>query len=370
MTRALEPTREADFTFAEDRPFLLSAGGALQPVTLHYAQYGELSRRRDNVVLVCHALSGSARAADWWADLVGPGRPLDPEQHCVLCSNVIGSCYGSTGPVTIDPRTGRPFGGDFPPVSIADMVRAQAHLMDHLGIERLDAVVGGSIGGMQALAWATMFPERIGKCVAIGAAPLSAMGLALSHLQRQAIRNDPGWRGGHYPTDDPPAAGLALARAIAMCTYKSAELFGERFARRPNRAGEDPTRTLDGRYDVSGYLDYQGQSFVRRFDANCYLVVSKAMDTFELGPTPADEAEALRRIQAKVLLVGITSDWLFPPGDVQALAERMRAAGVEVRYEELTSTHGHDGFLADAAHLLPLLASWLSEPRRAAVRVG
>jgi homoserine O-acetyltransferase len=243
-------------------------------------------------------------------------------------------------------------------------------VIDHLGIEQLDAVVGGSIGGMQALTWASMFPERVGKCVAVGAAPLSAMGLALSHLQRQAIRNDPLWREGQYPADDPPVAGLALARAIAMCTYKSAELFGERFARRPNRAGEDPTRTLLGRYDVSGYLDYQGQSFVRRFDANCYLVVSKAMDTFELGPTPAEEAAALRRILAKVLLVGITSDWLFPPGDVQALAERMRAAGVEVRYEELQSAHGHDGFLADAAHLLPLLASWLNEPRRSAARVG
>jgi homoserine O-acetyltransferase len=363
MTTALAPTLEADFTFAADRPFRLDGGGELQPVTLHYAQYGELAPGRDNAVLVCHALSGSARAADWWPELFGPGLPLDPARHCVLCVNVLGSCYGSTGPTSVNPRTGLPYGGDFPVVSIGDMVRAQAELLDHLGIDCLRCVIGGSIGGMQALAWATRFPERVARCVAIGAAPLAALGLALSHLQRQAICGDPAWQGGHYAPDEPPAAGLALARAIAMCTYKSESLYQERYGRRPNRSGEDPACSLAGRFDVGGYLDYQGQIFVRRFDANSYLVISKAMDLFDLGRDPDEEAEALRRIRARVLLVGITSDWLFPPGDVRALTARLRAAGVEARYAELQSTHGHDAFLADAAQLAPLLTGAVDEVR-------
>jgi homoserine O-acetyltransferase len=366
MTTPLAPTREADYTFAADRPFRLDGGGELQPVTLRYAQYGELASGRDNAVLVCHALSGSARAADWWPELFGPGRPLDPARHCVLCVNVLGSCYGSTGPTSLNPRTGAPYAGDFPVVSIVDMVRSQAALLDHLGVERLRCVIGGSIGGMQALAWATLFPGRLAHCVAIGAVPLSAMGLALSHLQRQAIRGDPAWRGGRYAPDEPPAAGLALARAIAMCSYKSEELFQERYGRRPDRSGEDPARTPAGRFDVGGYLDYQGQIFVRRFDANCYLVISKAMDLFDLGRTADEEAEVLRRIRARVLLVGITSDWLFPPGDVRALAARMRAAGVDARYAELRSAHGHDAFLAEADQLVPLLADAVDEPRAVA----
>jgi homoserine O-acetyltransferase len=365
MSGPLATTLEADFTCAEDRPFRLDGGGELRPVVLRHARYGELNARRDNAVLVCHALSGSARAAEWWAEMFGPGRPLDPTRHCVLCANVLGSCYGSTGPTSLDPRTGAPYGADFPVVSIGDMVRAQALLLDHLGVERLRCVIGGSIGGQQALAWATLFPERVARCVAVGAAPLSAMGLALSHLQRQAIQGDPAWRGGRYPADDPPAAGLALARAIAMCSYKSEALYNERYGRRPNRGGEDPACSLAGRFDVGGYLDYQGQIFVRRFDANCYLVISKAMDLFDLGKTPAEEEAALRRVRARVLLVGIASDWLFPPGDVRALAERMRDAGVDAHYAELASAHGHDAFLADAAQLVPLVAEAVDDPRTA-----
>jgi homoserine O-acetyltransferase len=363
MSKSLEPTREADFTFAEEEPFRLDGGGELRPVTLRWAMYGTPSPARDNVILVCHALSGSARVFDWWADMFGPDRPFDLGRYCLVCANVLGSCYGSTGPRSINPRTDRPYGSDFPPVSIHDVVRSQAHLLDHLGIDRLHAVVGGSIGGMQALAWATTYPERLARCIAIGAAPLGALALAQSHLQRQAIVNDPAWRGGHYPPDAPPAAGLALARAIAMCTYKSAELFQERYGRRPNsRSKEDPVRSLAGRYDVGGYLDYQGEIFVRRFDANSYLVISKAMDTFEIGGRPGEDAAALRRIRAKVLLVGISSDWLFPAADVRALAERMRAAGVEVRYAELDSSHGHDSFLAEGHLLYPLVTAALCEP--------
>ena len=366
MGTNIEPTSEADCTFARDEAFRVS-GGELRPLTLRYATYGALNVLRDNAVLVCHALSGSARVGDWWPELFGSGRPFDTDRHCVIGINVVGSCYGSTGPRSVDARTGEPYGGDFPLVTIADMVRAQSLLLERLGIRKLRAVVGGSIGGMQALQWAVDFPERVERCVAVGAAPLPALGLALNHLQRQAVMNDPKWRSGHYAEDEPPEAGLALARAIAMCSYKSAELFDSRFARQPDRAGEDPGRSLGERFDVAGYLDHQGRTFTQRFDANSYLILSKAMDTFDLARGYASEEEALRRIRARVLLVGITSDWLFPAGEVRTLARRMSAAGVVCRYEELTSSHGHDGFLADANLLAPLLNDALSEQAHPAV---
>ncbi len=374
MSEALEPTFEADFTFANHEPFRLSGGACLQPVTLRYALYGNLNRARDNALLVCHALSGSARVGDWWPQLIGPNLPFDTTRYCVIGINVIGSCYGSTGPCSAHPnKPGEPYGSDFPVVTIRDMVQAQARLLEHLRIERLHTVVGGSIGGMQALSWAVDFPERVERCIAIGAAPLSAMGLALNHLQRQAIRNDPAWRGGDYPPDQQPAAGLALARAIAVCSYKSQELFSERFARKPDRSGEFPQSTLAARYDIAGYLDYQGSIFTSRFDANSYLILSKAMDTFEIAASDqaGDSLEvALRQIRARLLLVGISSDWLFPPGDVRALAWASRAAGVKANYAELTSSHGHDGFLAETAQLAPLIKAHLGEGQPAFARAG
>ena len=364
MSECLEPTVEADFTFAVDEPFDLDGGGHLRPVTLRYALYGELSQERNNAILVCHALSGSARVADWWPQLVGAGRLFDTTRYCVIGVNILGSCYGSTGPTSLNPdKPGETYGHDFPLVTIGDMARAQARLLDYLSIERLHSVVGGSIGGMQALSLAVNFPERVERCVAIGAAPLSAMGLALNHLQRQAILSDPAWRDGRYERGAQPVNGLALARKIAMCSYKSAELFDERYARHPDRSGEDPHASLRGRFDIAGYLDYQGLSFTERFDANSYLVISKAMDTFDLLQGYESEANALRRIRARLLLVGISSDWLFPAGDVYALAERARAAGVNATYRELVSSHGHDGFLADAELLAPIIGAHLEEER-------
>lgn len=367
MRGSLAPTLEADFTFARDEPFRLATGGELQPVTLRYALYGELNGARDNAILICHALSGSARVADWWPQLLGEGLPFDPARYCVIGINVIGSCYGSTGPLSENPRTpGEPYGPSFPLVTIRDWVRAQAELIDHLGIERLCAVAGGSVGGMQALQWAVDFPDRVERCIAVGAAPLSTMGLALNHLQRQAIRNDAAWQGGRYAPDRQPVAGLALARAIAMCTYKSAELFSERFARRADRSGEDPYHLLDGRFDIAGYLDYQGQSFTQRFDANSYILLSKAMDTFELSRGYESEEAALRRIRAAVLLVGIASDWLFPASDMRGLCERALRVGVHASYAELSSSHGHDGFLADTELLKPIIRNCLGMSARPA----
>jgi homoserine O-acetyltransferase len=353
------PTYEGDFGFAEDEPFYLESGGSLRPVNLRYAVYGELSERRDNAILVCHALSGSARAGDWWPQLFGEHGVFDLSRDCVICVNIIGSCYGSTGPKTINPSTGRAFGAGFPLIDARDWVRSQALLLDHLGVERLRAVIGGSIGGMQAIQWAIDRPGRVENCIAIGAAPLTAMGLALNHLQRLAIVNDAKWRKGEYEPGDGPGDGLALARALAMISYKSESLFAERFARNHNRNGEDPLRSFTGRYDIGGYLDYQGDIFTRRFDANSYLLITKAMDNFHPSRGYESERAALERVKARVLLVGISSDWLFPPAEVKALAERMKDAGVDAEYAELQSTHGHDGFLAEPDAFAPIVRHWL-----------
>ena len=366
MSEALQPTREGDLTLAFGEPFCLEAGGELQPISIRYAVYGGLDERRDNAVLVCHALSGSGRVADWWPEMFGP--VFDLKRDCVICSNVLGSCYGSTGPASINPNTGKPFGPDFPLVTIRDMVRAQAHLLEELGVKRLRTVIGASIGGMQALQWAVDYPERVEHCIAIGAAPLSAMGLALNHLQRKAIELDPDFEGGRYEPEAQPARGLGLARAIGMISYKSAELLEVRYARKPNRNGEDPLRAIAERYDVAGYLDHQGETFVKRFDANSYLVISKAMDTFELGRGYLSEQEALRRIKAHISLVGISSDWLFPAKDVHDLAQRIEAAGVQCDYTEFETAHGHDGFLAETDAIAAVVNGSFHARRLAIVR--
>jgi homoserine O-acetyltransferase/O-succinyltransferase len=362
---AIEPTVEANCKL--EGSFHLDAGGTLASPEVRYAVYGELNRRRDNAILVCHALSGSARVAEWWPELF-PG-VFDTSRYCVIGTNLLGSCYGSTGPSTINPVTGVTYGPDFPLVSIRDMVRAQAQVLDRLGIERLHTVVGGSIGGMQALQWAVDFPLRVERAIAIGAAPLSAMGLALNHLQRAAIQLDPAYRGGRYAAGRGPESGLALARGIAMLSYKSPELLKERFARRPNRNGEDPYLSYSDRFDVAGYLDHQGSKFIARFDPNSYLVLSKAMDTFDLARDHESEREALRRIRSRVLLVGISSDWLFPAQDVRDLSQRIRAAGHACDYAELKSTHGHDGFLADMDQLAPFITAALWRPAGPSVSI-
>ncbi len=365
MTTSIDPTFEGDYVLADERPFVLTSGDKLASPTLHYALYGRLNARRDNAILICHALSGSARVGDWWPSMFEAGGWFDHDRACVLGINVLGSCYSSTGPRSINPHTGAAYGIDFPPATVRDMVRAQCALLNHLKISRLRMVVGASIGGMQALQWAIDFPKAVEHCIAIGAAPLSAMGLAFNHLQRVAIRNDPAWRDGRYPESNPPAQGLALARAIAMCSYKSPDLFEKRFARKPNRNGENPLRSLQERYDVAGYLDYQGEVFTRRFDARSYLILSKAMDTFDLGLGYESEMAALKRIRANVHLIGISSDWLFPPSDVRALADRMRRVDVRARYSEMISNHGHDAFLVETEQLSDLIRSGFErDPKR------
>ena len=359
-TGVLTPTYEGDFVL--DEHLLLECGRALAGVNLHYAVYGRLNAARDNAVLVCHALSGSALVGSWWPEIFAPGGVLSLDRDFVICINMLGSCYGSTGPGSVDPETGNIYGPDFPLVSIRDNVRAQARLLDSLGIRRLRLVLGGSIGGMQALDWTIHDPGRVECAAVIGVAPLSAMGLALNHLQRQAIEHDPDWAGGYYLPQRPPRQGLSLARQIAMLSYKSAELFNERFGRNPNRNGEDPWGLdnlggglIGGRFDIAGYLDHQGERFKDRFDANSYLAILRTMDTWDPLHGYSSPAEAFGRIRARLCFVGISSDWLFPAQAVSDFANTIREAGVHADYREMTSNHGHDAFLAEQAELVLLL---------------
>ena len=359
-TGVLAPTYEGDYVL--DEQLLLECGRALAGVNLHYAVYGRLNAARDNAVLVCHALSGSALVGSWWPEIFAPGGVLSLERDFVICVNMLGSCYGSTGPGSVDPETGNIYGPDFPLVSIRDNVRAQARLLDSLGIRRVRLALGGSIGGMQALDWTIHDPDRVECAAVIGVAPLSAMGLALNHLQRQAIEHDPDWAGGYYLPQRPPRQGLSLARQIAMLSYKSAELFNERFGRNPNRNGEDPWGLdnqggglIGGRFDIAGYLDHQGERFKDRFDANSYLAILRTMDTWDPLHGYSSPAEAFGRIRARLCFVGISSDWLFPAQAVSDFANTIREAGVHADYREMASNHGHDAFLAEQAELVRLL---------------
>jgi homoserine O-acetyltransferase len=356
----LTPTYEGNFVLEER--LMLECGRMLAGVTLHYAVYGRLNAARDNAVLVCHALTGSALVGSWWPEVFAPGGVLSLDHDFVICINMLGSCYGSTGPASMDPEAGNMYGPDFPLVSIRDNVRAQAKLLDSLGIRRLRLVLGGSIGGMQALDWAIHDPERVERALVIGVAPLSAMGLALNHLQRQAIQRDPEWKGGYYLPQRPPRQGLALARQIAMLSYKSAELFDERFGRNPNRNGEDPWGLdnqggglIGGRFDIAGYLDHQGERFIDRFEANSYLAILRTMDTWDPLRGGISPEKAFGGIRARLSFVGISSDWLFPPQAVRDFAYTIRAAGVPADYREMTSAHGHDAFLAEQTELVRLL---------------
>ena len=358
--RVLDPTYEGDFVLSEPLP--LECGRTLASPTLHYAVYGRLNAARDNAVLVCHALTGSALVGSWWPEIFAPGAVLSLEHDFVICINMLGSCYGSTGPSSVNPDTGDPYGPDFPLISIRDNVRAQSQLLDSLGIKKLRLVLGGSIGGMQALDWTILNPERVMRALIIGVAPLGAMGLALNHLQRQAILHDPDWAQGRYLPQCPPRRGLALARQIGMISYKSAPLLEERFGRNPNRSGEDPWATseqgsglIGGRFDIAGYLDLQGQRFIDRFDANAYLAILRTMDTWDPLRGYSSATEAFGRICAQLSFVGISSDWLFPAETVRDFAEAIRAAGVCADYREMNSAHGHDAFLAEQADLVKLL---------------
>jgi homoserine O-acetyltransferase len=352
-------TAQRSYTF-EALP--LQHGETLSPVTLAYETWGTLNARGDNAILITHALTGNSHAHDskhpddpkaaWWNLLIGPGRPIDTTRYFVICSNILGSCYGSTGPSSSDPRTGRPYGMRFPVITIRDMVHAQQRLIDALGVRKLALVVGGSIGGQQALEWAVTYPELVQKVAVVAAtASLTAQAIAFSEIERQAIMTDPAWRGGDYAPGNGPGAGLAIARMLAMITYQSEETMEIRFARRPARYDTAPSPSgspnLGGRFDVENYLYYQGESLVRRFDANSYLYISRAMDLYDVSEGYPSLEAALRRLKSKALFVGIRSDFLFPAARVRWLTDQVRTLGREAAYVELDSPHGHDAFLKE-----------------------
>ncbi len=338
-------------------PLKLESGQSLASVNLRYAIYGEPNEDCSNVTLVCHALSGSSRVDQWWPDLLE--RCFDLERECVVCFNIIGSCYGSTSAASLNPATGKPYGASFPQVTVRDWVRSQKIALQELGIRHLRTAIGPSIGGMQALQWAVEYPDWVDRVVAMGTTQLSALGLALNHLQREIIRLDPEWRGGDYYDGPGPRAGLAQARGLAMTTYKSAELFHARHGRKADRKGSAPWESETGRFDIAGYLDYQGKVFWERFDANAYLTITRAMDLFD--PERDWNGEAWERIRAKVLLFGISSDVLFPDSDVREFADELCAAGVDCRYARIVSSHGHDSFLAEPDKLTGVLKNFLEE---------
>ena len=338
-------------------PFELESGKTLASVNLRYAIYGEPNEDCSNVTLVCHALSGSSRVDQWWPDLLE--RIFDLERECVVCFNIIGSCYGSTSAASLDPATGKPYGGSFPQVTVRDWVRSQRMALQELGIRHLRTAIGPSIGGMQALQWAVEYPDWVDRVVAMGTTPLNALGLGLNHLQREIIRMDPEWRGGDYYDGPGPRWGLAQARGLAMTTYKSSELFHARHGRKSDRKGIAPWESENGRFDIAGYLEYQGRIFWERFDANAYLTITRAMDLFD--PERDWNGAAWERVRAKVLLFGISSDVLFPEVEVREFAEVLRASGVDCRYSRIISLHGHDSFLAEPDKLIGLLKDFLDE---------
>ena len=333
-------------------------GGYLEEVTLAYETWGELDPSGENAILIVHALTGDSHCAGgiseaykrggWWDEMVGPGRLVDTDEHFVVCSNVLGGCSGSSGPASVDPATDYQYGMRFPIVTISDIVRAQKRLLDDLGVRKLEVVIGGSIGGQQALEWALKFPDFVEKAVPVAATgALGPQGLGMSEIGRRAIMADPNWQGGdYYGTGKSPETGLAIARMAGMLTYQSAEGQWERFGR------EEATRPalyeeFGGRFEIESYLHYQGHDLTGRFDANSYLYLTRAMDLYDIGAGYASHEEAFERIEAEVLFVGISSDWLFPAREVRAAAELAKAAGAEAHYEEIESLNGHDAFLKD-----------------------
>jgi homoserine O-acetyltransferase len=349
-------------------PLALDSGATLGPITLAYETYGQLSPERDNAILLLHALSGDAHAAGWhpgaakpgwWDAMVGPGRPFDTDRYFVICSNVLGGCQGSTGPSSSDPATGRPYGARFPVLTIGDMVRAQARLLDQLGIERLLAVAGGSMGGFQALEWATAYPERVrGAILLATSARSSPQTLAWSAIGRRAIMSDPRWRGGDYYDGDPPADGLAVARMIGHITYLSEPSLERKFGRAYQHS-DGPAFTLEREFAIESYLEYQGASFNARFDANTYLYITKAMDYWDLSARYGSLDAALARSQAAFLLLSFTSDWLYPTSESVIIADALRRIGRPVIHAELASSAGHDAFLVDDQAQAPLIEEFL-----------
>jgi homoserine O-acetyltransferase/O-succinyltransferase len=367
------------FTFAEPpHEMRLVHGGCLGPVTLAYETYGELNPQRSNAILILHALSGDAHAAGfhtgdhkpgWWDEMIGPGKGFDTNRYFVICSNVIGGCMGSTGPSSIDPRTGAPFALDFPIITIEDMVNAQLALVDHLGIDKLLAVAGGSMGGMQALEWLVSHPDRLRSAIPIATTPKhSPQQIAFSEVGRQAIMADPHWNNGLYYGGRPPEKGLAVARMVGHITYMSDKSMEEKFGRQTNGGGQ-PFK-FRAEFEVESYLHSRGNAFVKRFDANSYLYITKAMDYFDAGHG-RPLSEVFRGLDVHALVIAFKSDWLYPSYQSLEIVRACKRTGLDATYCEVYSTYGHDAFLLEIEEETHLIRHFLTKVcRRSGLNIG
>jgi len=346
----------------------LESGRLLGPLTLAYETYGELNAARSNAILVTHAWTGDAHAAGrntqedrrpgWWDDMIGPGKVLDTNRYFVLCSNVIGSCKGSTGPTSINPRTGRPYNLSFPVVMVRDMVRAQKMLLDHLGIDSLLTVIGGSMGAMQALEWSILYPESVRSIIPIaGTGRTSPMAIALNALARQAVFNDPMWKKGNYKPEHPPADGLALARAVGHISFLSDASMHLKFGRR--FSARDGMFDFFGQFEIERYLEYNGNSFVDRFDTNSFLYLAKALDLYDVAWNFDGREDALSRVQCPSLWFAFSSDWLYPPGQTEEVLEILRKLDKPATYHLIESDYGHDSFLVEPEKFTPFIVEFL-----------
>ncbi len=372
-------------------PVALDCGQTLHPVRVAYETYGTLSPARDNVVLVCHALSGDAHAAGlsatpategtrdgfraeerdgskgralgWWDGMIGPGKAFDTDQFFVVSTNLLGGCRGTTGPSSTNPATGRPYGSDFPVITVADMVRVQRAFLNELGLPRLKAVAGGSLGGMQALEWAVLYPDQVDAIIPIASThAVAPQGVAWNAIARNAIMADPDWQGGHYyGTGRAPNAGMGLARMVGHITYLSAQSLGQKFDRRLQFSDDIRYTLSEPEFEVENYLRYQAQSFVKRFDANTYLYTSRALTYFDLARQYGGGhlTHAVRNMSARTLLIAFSSDWLYPPSGSEELAAALRAEGKDVELHVIDAPYGHDCFLLEEARQIPMVRAFL-----------
>jgi homoserine O-acetyltransferase len=358
-------------TYVIPRPeeIVLDCGKTLPYIQVAYETYGELNKDASNAVLIVHALSGDAHAAGyhsrddkkpgWWDSMIGPGKGFDTNKYFVVCSNILGGCKGTTGSVSPDPRTGRPYGMNFPVVSIRDMVKVQKKLIDFLGIRKLLAVSGGSMGGMQVLQWAVDYPDMVAGVIPIATtATLSPLSIALNEVGRRAIMSDPNWSNGQYYGKTPPDTGLAIARMLGHITYLSDESMREKFGRKLQDR-EDYSYDFTTEFQVESYLHYQGETFTKRFDANTYLYVTKAMDYFDLSRETGSLEKAFGNVHAKFLIIAFSSDWLFPPYQSKEIAKALRTCNKEFSYCELSSSYGHDAFLLEVEHQKTIITHFL-----------
>src|SRR5579872_4321057 len=373
------------------KPVRLDCGRELPAVRVAYETYGALSPRRDNVILVCHALSGDAHAAGfspaaaaqstrdgfgaddrdgtagkglgWWDGMIGPGKAFDTDRFFVVSTNLLGGCRGTTGPSSLDPATGRPYGSDFPVITVADMVRTERAVLEELGVHRLAAVAGGSLGGMQAFEWAILFPDQVDAVVAIASThALQPQGIAWNAIAREAIMRDPAWQGGHYyGTGAAPDAGMGVARMVGHVTYLSAAALNDKFGRRLQFADNIRYTITEPEFEVESYLRHQADSFVKRFDANTYLRMSRALTYFDLARQygGGSLSRALAGVRARTLLISFSSDWLYPPSGSAAVAEALRALGKPVESHVIQAPYGHDCFLLEEARQTPIIQRFL-----------